>query len=412
MNFEKDSVSRSWFCVFNNPLEDDTIKSYIQSYNGEINDISKVVCEYLSNLWCGDGSTGRTGAWLYCISENGLHHIHMVLEDIKAMRFSAVKKVYQKAHIEATKGNKSQVLDYINKKGKFEEKGEKVISKIEVGEIRGCQRGKRNDLENIKQMIDDGLTPNQIIDTDINMLRLEDYINKIYYRKKLKDTPYLRDVKVYWHFGESGTGKSYKSYEYVTNYGRENVYIASASAGGGRSPFDNYQAQKYLFIDELRSNSPFFDFSTLLSICNPYTIDLQARYHNKVMLWNEVHITTPEMPYEMYSYLDNNKYHDKLTQIYRRIDYYVYHYIGSDGQYHEYIYDNTKNKNKVTREYIIYLASKEEKEKEKAETIPPVSTSLPIETIPPVSTLLPIEDIIQRAKENNIPCIINNNSFG
>lgn len=383
-----DSVSKSWFCVFNNPQLDKNIQGKIVENNQD--EYCKLVCQYLADLWCGDGSSGRTGAWLYCVSSSGLHHVHMVLEDVKAMRFSAVKKVYNKAHIEATKGNKKQVLDYINKQGKFEEKGEKILYKLEVGEIKGYQRGKRNDLENIKQMIDNGLTPSQIIDGDINLLRLEDYIEKIYYRKKLKETPYMRDVKVYWHFGESGTGKSYTSYKYIEKFGRENVYVTSAN---GRSVFDGYQAQKYLFIDELRSNSSFFDFQVLLNICNPYTIPIDARYHNRIMLWNEVHITTPEMPYEMYSHLDNNnrQNQDKLTQIYRRIDYYVYHYIDDNNQYCDYIYDNTKNKNKIMREYIINLAKKE-----KVETLRPASTSSENN----------IEFLVKQANENNIPCSV------
>ena len=104
-----DNISKSWFVVFNNPTE--------HGYTGT----PKEVCEKLKEEWTKDSDT-RTGAWAYCISEKGLHHIHMVLEDTKTMKFSKVKKAYcQGMHFEPTKGTKKEAEDYINKRGKWEE---------------------------------------------------------------------------------------------------------------------------------------------------------------------------------------------------------------------------------------------------------------------------------------------------
>ena len=72
-------VTRSWFAVFNHPEE--------HGYSGTPQEI----CERLRDEWVGNSST-RTGAWAYCVSAAGLHHVHMVLEDSVAMRFSASKK--------------------------------------------------------------------------------------------------------------------------------------------------------------------------------------------------------------------------------------------------------------------------------------------------------------------------------
>ena len=142
-NFVKDTVSKSWFCVLNNPEKN------LPELDGKT---PEQICQALSEMWCGDSET-RSGAWLYCISADGLHHIHMVLEDTKAMRFSAVKKIYPTANIQGTKGNKKQVEDYIYKRGDFEEKGEKIVHTVCVGEIKGNQQGRRNDLNKIKEMI-------------------------------------------------------------------------------------------------------------------------------------------------------------------------------------------------------------------------------------------------------------------
>ena len=143
---ENKKVSKSWFAVFNNPEE--------HGYGSREPDLkgrAREICERLKLEWCVTES--RTGAWAYCIKhytghyphydETGrfvcyrlatteeekarvppdLHHVHMVLEDSKAMRFSMVKSTYaQGMHFEGTKGNKQEAEDYIAKIGVYSEK--------------------------------------------------------------------------------------------------------------------------------------------------------------------------------------------------------------------------------------------------------------------------------------------------
>ena len=70
--------ARSWFCVLNNPQD---------IYSGEPQDIAEQVLKE----WVKDYPT-RTGAVSYCISADGLIHLHMVLEDSNKARFSSLKK--------------------------------------------------------------------------------------------------------------------------------------------------------------------------------------------------------------------------------------------------------------------------------------------------------------------------------
>ena len=84
-------ISKSWFAVLNNPAD--------HGYTGT----PQEVCEKLRSEWL-SVSDSRTGAWVYCVSAEGLHHVHMVLEDRVAMRFSKIKKSYAVGmHFEATK---------------------------------------------------------------------------------------------------------------------------------------------------------------------------------------------------------------------------------------------------------------------------------------------------------------------
>ena len=144
-NLSEEARARSWFAVFNNPDQ--------HGYPGE----PEEVCQRLKEEWC--TSPTRSGAWMYCVSADGLRHVHMVLEDVMTMRFSKIKSSYAcGAHFEVTKGIKKQAEDYINKVGAWEEKGEVILAKVVGGEIRGTQ-GKRSDLAEIEDLLLAGNTP-------------------------------------------------------------------------------------------------------------------------------------------------------------------------------------------------------------------------------------------------------------
>ena len=146
----KDAVTKSWFAVLNNPAE--------HGYAGT----PEEVCSRLRDEWL-MGGTERTGAWAYCVSADGLPHIHMVLEDAKAMRFSAVKTSYAVGtHFEATKGNKKQAEAYIEKQAPFDEKGEQIIQRSleSMNEVHAASVELR---ESMAQLNDHAQSINQIM---------------------------------------------------------------------------------------------------------------------------------------------------------------------------------------------------------------------------------------------------------
>lgn len=315
-----DTNSRSWFCVFNNPAD--------HGYSGAPNDVLKK----LRDEWI-TGSDTRSGAWIYCISAEGLHHIHMVLEDTKSMRFTAVKKSYAKGmHFEPTRGNKKQVEDYINKRGAFEEKGEKIVDIITHGDIKGApsMQGKRSDLELAKEMIDSGMTPKQILNENPKLYRSEKYIKRMYADKKEREIPLYRDVKVYWHIGKSGSGKTRSSNDIISKNGEENVYMLGDFRNGG---LDNYNYEPILFMDEFRG----LTYHVLLQMLDGQKMALHARYQNIMPAWQEVHITSVLTPADVYKNMvdyDQRKI-DPIDQFERRIDFIVYHFK-HNGQYYSY----------------------------------------------------------------------------
>lgn len=312
-----DTVSRSWFAVFPYPEK--------HGYSG----LPEEIVEKLKKEWIQDNNC-RKGYWAYCISEQGMPHIHMILEGSGSMRFSAVKKAYPQAHLEPTKGSKKQVLAYIRKEPPFDEKGEQVICFTSQGNIEGNKRfalSNMNDtLQTIEQLVEDGLTPTAIMAEDIRLRREEALIRKAYFAKRYRETPPLREVKVVWHIGESGSGKSYTYVKLCEKFGDDNVYFFTDYANRGVGGFDGYGGEPVLFMDELKSES--LPFELLLTIMQGYRTQIHCRYANCFALWSEVHITSIFCPEDIYNEMvkRESQSKDTIKQLLRRITRYVYHY--------------------------------------------------------------------------------------
>ena len=312
-----DTVSRSWFAVFPNPEQ--------HGYDGSPEDI----VQKLKQEWIGDNPL-RKGWWAYCISASGLPHVHMILEDSGACRFTKVKKAYPVAHLEPTKGNKAQVLSYIKKEPPFDEKGEQILAYTSYGNIEGKKRftfSNTNEvLATIELLIEEGKTPNQIMAEDIKLRREESLIKKCYFAKRYRETPPIRNVKVFWHCGDAGSGKSYSYISLCQKSGYVLVYFFSDYANNGVGGFVGYCGDPYLFMDELKQNS--LPFELLLTITQGYRAQIHCRYSNCFSLWNEVHITSIFSPEDIYGSMVSieNQSKDTIKQLLRRITTYIYHY--------------------------------------------------------------------------------------
>ena len=305
-----DTVSQSWFITFNNPSE--------HGYEGT----PEEVCERCKNEWIGDSET-RSGAWAYCISPTGMHHIHCVVEDCKPMRFSAIKKSYlQGCHLEETKGSKKQAMDYIHKRGVFAEKGETIEFITYHGDIKGRQ-GHRSDLEDLYQRLQAGETPQDIVDTSPKAYAKLSLIKQMYFDIRSKNMPIVRKMKVIWHTGRSGTGKSYERVLLSNLLGEDNIYYLTAFNNGA---FDNYNGQSCLWIEDFRGE---FKLQELLRILDVYKTEVPARFCNVKALWDEVHITSVLTPQQVYKAACCDDY-DRIEQLLRRITSICYHF--SDGQ--------------------------------------------------------------------------------
>lgn len=309
------------------------------------------ICDLVLKMWC-DSKLGRIGAVTYCVSETGFHHLHMVLEVENAnsdrFTYAAVQKLYgKKFHIEPTRGSKQEAEDYIYKRGKYAEKGEVVLAMAQHGEIKGNQ-GNRSDLQGVEDMISQGMTPNEIMDTSVKLRRYEKIIKDAYYRKRYKETPMERDVEVIYHCGLSESGKSHSIVDLVNQLGEESVYFVSEYEVGW---IDKYNGEPVLFLDELKDQ---VSYSKLKTIMDRYKGQIHGRYTNVYALWNTIHITSIYPPEELYNILVpfSDRRIDTYYQLQRRITTVIYHWGNKKDGFHQFVQPMSEYKDFETIKYL------------------------------------------------------------
>ena len=84
------------------------------------------VCDKLCRE-CTEGHDSRTGVWAYCLTAEGVPHVHMVVQDKTAMRLSKLAESYAVgSHFEAVKSGYMAAEKYILKLEQ-DESTEKVL---------------------------------------------------------------------------------------------------------------------------------------------------------------------------------------------------------------------------------------------------------------------------------------------
>ena len=280
--------------------------------------------------------------WCMVEEEGSCRHFHIYILLGKKKRWSAVQKGFPHAHLEQdVKGSPQQCRAYLRKEGdKFLDKAETQIegSFYEEGELPKyfISADRTEMLQQIEEQLDQGMRPEDIMSQSIVFRQYESLIRKQFFARRFKETPPLREVKVTWHLGASGSGKSYSYVKLCEKHSPEEVYYASDYSNACTAMLDTYEAQRVLFIDEVKIDS--FKYGYLLQLLQGYRTPVHARYCNVYSLWDEVHITSIYTPHDVYlGMVDiNNRTIDSEYQLLRRITNYVYHFKTDDGEYHEY----------------------------------------------------------------------------
>jgi hypothetical protein len=264
----KDTQSRKWQITINNPLEKGITHNILKD---ELQKMKSIIYYCMSDEIGGKEKTYHTHLYFVCSS---------------SVRFSTVKNRFPQAHIEIAKGTSAQNKDYVFKEGKWEN-DKKAGTKIpdtqeEWGELPAERQGARNDLEDLYDMIKDGMTNYEIIEENPEYLLVLDKVEKT--RQTIREEQFkttFRRLEVTYIWGATNTGKTRSIME---QYGYENVFRVTNYLHGG---FDSYRGQDVIILEEFRSSLKIQD---MLCYLDGYPVELPCRYVNKVACFTKVYI--------------------------------------------------------------------------------------------------------------------------
>lgn len=262
-----DVQSRKWLLTINNPVDKGYTHEFIKGQLGKIKS-----CVY----WCMSDEVGLMG---------GTPHTHIYIACSSAVRFSTLQKKFEGAHFDVARGTSQQNKEYVYKLGKWAN-SEKEDTRVdgtqeEWGDIPVEQQGKRNDLDDLYDMIKQGMDNYEILETNPQYLLSIDKIDKCRQTIRNKENKCKRrEISCVYIYGATGTGKT----RYVMDkYGDDKVYRVTDY----KHPFDEYEGEDVIIFDEFRSDIP---LKRMLQYMDIYSLRLPCRYANKQAEYTKIYI--------------------------------------------------------------------------------------------------------------------------
>ena len=221
-------------------------------------------------------------------------HCHIVLQNTSAVRFSTLKKLIPYGDIEKQRGTNEECYQYVLHKDSKSKENEKIeydesCIKTNIENLQDwlkVDERSRTDLVEFKNAILLGLSRKELIDQfPTQMIRYSNFYNVCRSAKMESDfSNKTRDIKVTYIYGGGGIGKTHYVYE-ENEFDYSKVY----SVDDYSHPFDNYNGEDVLLLDEYRSN---FSITYILKLLDKYPLRLKARYENKIACYTKVYVVS------------------------------------------------------------------------------------------------------------------------
>lgn len=216
-------------------------------------------------------------------------HYHIFLYRHTGISIQTLRNLFPKCRYDRANGLSEDCRNYVFKEGKWassqKQEGNIKDSHYEYGELPREAQGNRTDLSFMYDLVKEGYTDTEILelcqDTAIKYLDKIARLRNTYLKDKFKNTRRL-DIKVHYVTGKTGRGKSR---DILDEYGDENVYRVTDY----KNPFDSYQCEPVLVLEEFRSSLRLQDMLNYLDI---YPVTLPARYSPKQCCYTTVIIVS------------------------------------------------------------------------------------------------------------------------
>jgi len=224
--------------------------------------------------------------------ERGYKHWNLYLEHKRQIRLSTLKRAFPKGHFEKAKKARAACVRYATKTETY------AGVRISLGKLDlEVKQGKRTDLDSYLEQISlEGMTPGQVIRADERAVKYSHMLDRLQFEiDKAEWLNKFREIEVHYVHGASRTGKTSAVYE---TFGYEFCYRTNSY----QHPFDSYDGQDIIILDEFRSS---LAISELLGYLEGYPVELEARRYKKIAKFTKVFIITNEPLSNQYRKLQN-----------------------------------------------------------------------------------------------------------
>lgn len=253
-------------------------------------------------------------------------HLQCYVEFREKKGLAGIKKLFNDntLHAEKSVGNGPTNRDYCIKEGNFKEFG------------RMGQQGRRSDLENIRDMLQEGADlidiaeehPGDFIRYSTGIMRMKDLMD----RKRQKEAdPLAPEVIVY--IGRAGSGKTHHAYQ---NGGRNAYkYLCQQS---GKVYFDGYEGQTTIWFDEFSGST--MPFNLWCRLADKWGCRVETKGSSvEVIGLQKIIISTIEFPGEWWA--NSPRFLKDPKQLWRRLSkvYFVPGGTGYDRYYQPMLID-------------------------------------------------------------------------
>lgn len=222
------------------------------------------------------------------VGESGTPHLQGYAEWKNPKSFKVIHQGLEKGHLERRKGTRWQASEYCRKDGVVWEIGEPPEEEMRAG--------KRTDLDNIKEYMDENMSIRQMVDEGVcrnyQGIRMAEKLLEYF------EQPRTWRPEVHFFYGASGTGKSFTARAEAKSLGCavEDIYFANANGKW----WNGYDRHEFVIIDDFRYD--YMKFSDLLKLLDetPYRVETKGGMRQFVA--RHIWISCPRCPRDEFKY--------------------------------------------------------------------------------------------------------------
>ncbi len=302
------ATGRRWFCTLNLSTDSNWLEGAWKARLKPLEDHTDFK-RLVSQLEMGDGASRNKSAENPSeengdikMDDNAQVHIQYAVHFNKPIRFRALKRLIDQAHVEVQKGSNADVYAYCTK-DETRVEGPYVVGKWTD------RQGFRSDLNQLALMVQAGASDMVVFNAQPgNFLRYQTHITKLKARlcKPLPED--LEEKIVYLFWGVAGSGKTH----YVnTLWKPEEMYQIHSSNCTRGVWMDNYAGQKILFIDDAKS---WITLTTLLMMLDQGMFQAETKGGRVWVNLNRVVMTSNWHWSEWYDWTHHEKQYEALKR--------------------------------------------------------------------------------------------------